>query len=77
MSSGTKKAGSTGRLGAKYGVSVRRKIGEVEKRQKKNHECPQCTHVKVKRVSTGIYECRHCDYKFASGAYYPTIAGEN
>ena len=50
MSSRTKKAGSTGRLGAKYGVSVRRKIGEVEKRQKKNHECPQCTHVKVKRV---------------------------
>ena len=38
MSSRTKKAGSTGRLGAKYGVSVRRKIGEVEKRQKKNHE---------------------------------------
>ena len=34
MSSGTKKAGSTGRLGAKYGVSVRRKIGEIEKRQK-------------------------------------------
>ena len=76
MSFRTKKVGSTGRFGAKYGVSVRRKIGEIEKKQKKMHECPQCTHVKVKRVSTGIYECRHCEHKFASGAHYPTM-GEN
>ena len=53
------------------------KLEKLRKDRKKNHECPQCTHVKVNRVSPGISECRHCDYKFPRGAYYPTIAGEN
>jgi large subunit ribosomal protein L37Ae len=27
----------------------------------------------VKRVSTGIWQCRHCDAKFAAACYTPTI----
>ena len=61
MSQGTKKVGSTGRFGPRYGVSVRRRLGAVEKKQ-----------TNVKRISTGIYKCNSCDYQFASGAYYPT-----
>ena len=72
MSQGTKKVGSTGRFGPRYGVSVRRKLGAVEKKQKQKHECPSCSKIKVKRISTGIFQCGSCDYQFASGAYYPT-----
>ncbi|PBO81432.1 MAG: 50S ribosomal protein L37ae [Methanobacteriota archaeon] len=72
MSQRTKKVGSTGRFGPRYGVSVRRRIGTVEKKQKRKHECPSCSKINVKRVSTGIFKCSSCDYQFASGAYYPT-----
>ena len=72
MSQGTKKVGSTGRFGPRYGVSVRRRVGSVEKKQKQKHECPSCPKINVKRVSTGIFKCSSCDYQFASGAYYPT-----
>ena len=72
MSQGTKKVGSTGRFGPRYGVSVRRRVGSGEKKQRQKHECPSCSKIKVKRVSTGIFKCNSCDYQFASGAYYPT-----
>ena len=72
MSQRTKKVGSTGRFGPRYGVSVRRRVGSVEKKQRQKHECPSCSKINVKRVSTGIFKCSSCDYQFASGAYYPT-----
>ena len=72
MSQWTRKVGSTGRFGPRYGVSVRRRVGSVEKKQRQKHECPSCSKINVKRVSTGIFKCSSCDYQFASGAYYPT-----
>ena len=74
MSQRTRKVGSTGRFGPRYGVSVRRRIGSVEAKQRKWHDCPECTKQRVRRVSTGIYRCRSCGLEFASGAYYPTPA---
>ena len=52
MSQGTKKVGSTGRFGPRYGVSVRRRLGAVEKKQKQKYECPSCSKTNVKRIST-------------------------
>ena len=72
MSQGTKKVGSTGRFGARYGVSVRRRLGAVEKKQCQKYECPACSKMNVKRISTGIFSCSSCGYQFASGAYYPS-----
>lgn len=37
MSQRTRKVGSTGRFGPRYGVSVRRRIGSVETKQRKWH----------------------------------------
>ena len=54
MSQGTKKVGSTGRFGARYGVSVRRRLGAVEKKQRQKYECPSCSKVNVKRISSTI-----------------------
>lgn len=71
MAKRTKKAGSVGRFGPRYGVRIRRRVREVELRQKGNHACPSCGAVRVRRVSTGIWECRKCEHKFAGGAYVP------
>jgi len=74
MSRRTKKVGISGRYGARYGLRVRKVTMNIEKQQKAKHECPQCSHMAVKRVSKGIWECRKCGYKFAGGAFYPQTA---
>lgn len=77
MSLRTKKVKSVGRFGARYGVSIRRRIREVEARQKAWHTCPACAAERVKRVSTSIWECRKCGHKFAGGAYMPHTPSYN
>lgn len=71
MSKRTKKAGTAGRFGARYGVIVRNRVKTIEAHQKMRHECPVCHHISVKRVSAGIWECSRCKTKFAAGAYTP------
>ncbi len=68
---GTKKVGSAGKFGVRYGMRLRRKWLEVDKKQRTLHECPVCRRRSVKRVSTGIWRCRKCGTKFAGGAYLP------
>ena len=69
MAKRTKKAGPAGRLGARYGVRVRRRIAEIESQGRGRHECPQCNSRAVSRTGTGIWTCRHCGSKMASSAY--------
>jgi large subunit ribosomal protein L37Ae len=71
MSKGTSKAGTAGRFGARYGVVVRKLTKDIEKIERSRSECPTCHHAAVKRKASGIWECRHCDAKFAAGAYSP------
>ncbi len=68
----TKKIGSTGRLGPRYGTKVRKLVLEVEHRLQQRYKCPSCGAVKVKRVSTSIWQCRRCGAKFAGTAYSPS-----
>lgn len=67
----TKKVGSAGRFGSRYGVGIRRRILKVEKLQKKKHLCPKCEKVAVSRVSKGIWKCKKCNAKFTGGAFVP------
>lgn len=71
MGKSTKKVGGAGRYGPRYGVKIRRQIEDIEKKQRSRHTCPKCSHKSVRRVSAGIWHCRHCDHKFAGGAYQP------
>ncbi len=73
MAKRTDKAGSSGRFGARYGVKVRKLIRDIEKNKNAPYECPDCHHLSVRRRSSGIWECRHCEAKFAAGSYSPTI----
>src|SRR5438477_5689173 len=77
MSLRTKKVKSVGRFGPRYGVSIRRRIREVEARQKVWHVCPSCAAPRVKRVSTGIWACRKCGHTFAGGSYLPRTPAYN
>jgi len=66
------KIGSTGGMGQRYGVTIRRRIRDIEKGLRGWHTCPKCKAKTVRRRSTGIWVCRRCGAKIASSAY--TIA---
>jgi len=68
----TKKVGSTGRFGPRYGLKIRKKVLAIEKKQKKKHECPRCHKLQIKRLAKGIWLCKKCTYKFAGRAYWPS-----
>ncbi len=67
----TKKVGSAGKFGVRYGMRLRRKWLEVDRKQRLKHECPVCHKHGVKRVASGIWHCRKCNTKFTGGAYIP------
>lgn len=65
----TKKVKSTGRFGARYGLKIRKRVLGVEKKQRKKQTCPRCKRKTAKRVATGIFKCKKCDYLFTGKAY--------
>ncbi|MCK4717687.1 MAG: transposase [Thermoplasmata archaeon] len=69
MSRRTKKVGSTGRFGVRYGVKVRYRTKSVDTSLNTRGTCPQCQHSSVSRVKSGIWKCSRCSYTFAAGAY--------
>ncbi|MBL7159971.1 MAG: 50S ribosomal protein L37ae [Candidatus Aenigmarchaeota archaeon] len=70
----TKKVGSTGRFGPRYGRKGKKVVASLEKLQKKKQLCPYCERAVLKRVASGIWECKKCKVKFAGGAYFPSSA---
>ncbi len=67
--SSTKVVKSTGRFGVRYGLTIRRRVLEIEKNQRKKQKCPYCGRLKAKRISFGIFECKKCNTKFTGKAY--------
>lgn len=65
----TKKIGTAGRFGVRYGKRIRQKVADIEKKQRAKHKCPYCAKPRVHRVSTGIWECTACTAKFTGRAY--------
>jgi large subunit ribosomal protein L37Ae len=65
----TKHAKAVGRLGVRYGRTIRKRLSNVESTQKGFFKCPSCSKVKVKRMSAGIWFCSGCNTKFAGKAY--------
>lgn len=67
----TKKVGTTGRYGARYGTRTKKIVNAIEKISKQSHECPYCERKALKRIAVGIWKCKKCGVKFAGGAYTP------
>ena len=71
----TKKVGSTGRFGTRYGATIRKRVKKIEQDAKRFHTCPSCDSLKVKRVSVGIWECKFCGFRFTGGSWAPETPG--
>ena len=68
----TKKVGSTGRFGPRYGRRVKVVLEKIERKQRALYVCPVCKGKSLRRCSAGIWICKKCNAKFAGGAYIPT-----
>jgi len=67
------KVGAAGKYGPRYGMKIRKLTLEIERKLRQKYKCPKCGAERVKRVSTGIWQCKKCGVKFAGGAYSPTV----
>ena len=73
----TKKVGSTGRFGVRYGAKLRRRVLDIDNKRKEPTRCPACATRALKRQAVGLWKCKKCDLLFAGGAYVPfTDAGK-
>ena len=71
----TKKVGSTGRFGTRYGATIRKRVKKIEEDSKSLHLCPSCDSLKVKRISIGIWQCNFCGYRYTGGSWAPETPG--
>ncbi|KAK1754781.1 ribosomal protein L37ae [Echria macrotheca] len=69
MSKRTKKVGIAGRYGNRYGASLRKQMKRLDTTQHAKYLCTFCGKNTVKRVASGIWECRRCHKTIAGGAY--------
>ena len=68
----TKKVKHAGRFGSRYGKGIRDRIVAIEEKQRSSNFCPNCGFKRVKRISTGLFKCKKCNFVFAGGAFTPT-----
>ncbi len=62
-----RKIKAAGRFGAGYG-NPRNKLSAIEAVQRKKQKCILCNGT-AKRLANGIWQCKKCNKKFASGTY--------
>ena len=54
---------------SRYGKRVREEYDRAVKKTKAKYKCPACSRMTVRRSSAGVWLCKKCKAKFASGAY--------
>jgi len=65
---------SAGRFGVRYGRRDRKLVADLEARTRGPHTCAKCDLPSVRRLGTGIWECKKCGLKFAGGTFIPQTA---
>ncbi|MCL5404755.1 MAG: 50S ribosomal protein L37ae [Candidatus Marsarchaeota archaeon] len=61
----------------RYGARIRKRQRAIKSEKIAKYKCERCGAIAVKRISTSIWECRHCKTVYAGGAYtMTTAAGE-
>ena len=66
----TKKVGSSGRFGPRYGARIKKKLADVEEKQRIKQKCPFCKRLSAKKIEKGIWKCKKCGKKFTGDVYY-------
>jgi large subunit ribosomal protein L37Ae len=62
----------------RYGASIRKRYAKIKKEKSSSYKCEMCGKTGVKRLGTGIWQCKHCHTTYAGGAYSMTTpAGVN
>ena len=51
------------------GKKIMENVKVAQRKSKKKYNCPTCSRVSIKRLSSGVWACLKCKTKFASGAY--------
>ncbi len=54
---------------SRYGKRIREDYDKVMKKTRAKYKCPSCSRLAVRRSSAGVWVCRKCNARFASGAY--------
>ncbi len=68
----TKNVGISGRYGARYGSTLRKRVKEVLEKRYSDHRCPFCGSVgTVRRLEVGLWTCKKCGAIWTGGAYVP------
>ncbi|MHA1913880.1 MAG: 50S ribosomal protein L37ae [Promethearchaeota archaeon] len=66
-----KKVGPTGKYGARYGSTLRKRTRLILEKMKGDIKCPRCeTKGSIHRISAGIWHCKKCEARFTGGAYF-------
>lgn len=52
-----------------YGKRIREAVSAAAGKSKRKYACPECSRKAVRRTAAGVWLCKKCDRKFASGAY--------
>ena len=53
----------------RYGARIRKRYNKIKAEKTSKYHCEMCGKDSVKRISTGIWRCRHCGATYAGGAY--------
>lgn len=68
----TKVVGITGRYGARYGMTLRRRVLKILEKRYEKTACPRCGKLVVmKRLSVGVWRCPTCGHTYAGPAHTP------
>lgn len=71
----TKKAGISGKFGARYGAKIRKEWNTVAQKQKGLVKCPRCeTKLRNMRQSVGLWHCKRCGATWTGGAWESATA---
>jgi len=65
----TRKVGSTGRFGVRYGLRIRKNVLAIDKLKQSQKKCPSCLKNSIRRQAAGIWVCKACGLKVAGRAY--------
>lgn len=52
-----------------YGKRIRESVALIRAKTAARYMCPSCSRRAVRRSAGGVWSCRKCSRKFASGAY--------